>query len=203
MTKSKEITLKVIIALFLFNIFGCDTKVNSSVTIEDTKNHPTVTSNNLSIKSFKDGLLAYKFDAKLLERYEMVDTPYMVFRKGIHIETFKDSTEAIVTFLDADYAYYDEKKRVWEARGNVVGKDSLGKTLYTEQIFWNEKTRKIYSNVFTKIVNGPEVTTGSGFESDDEMKVIHLKQNRGRMILNKDPVVAPDSTKVDSTAIAK
>ena len=37
-----------------------------------------------------------------------------------------------------------------------------GKTLYTQQLFWNARTKKIYSNVDSKIVqnNGRDVFIG-------------------------------------------
>ena len=33
------------------------------------------------------------------------------------------------------------------SKGNVVVEKSDGKTLYTQQLFWNARTKKIYSNV--------------------------------------------------------
>ncbi|MEG2576720.1 MAG: SAM-dependent methyltransferase, partial [Glutamicibacter sp.] len=50
------------------------------------------------------------------------------------------------------------------------------KTLYTQQLFWNAQTKKIYSNVDSKIVQsgGRDVFIGEGFESDEGFKDWHL-----------------------------
>ncbi|MFR7680711.1 MAG: hypothetical protein ACLU18_13125 [Bacteroides thetaiotaomicron] len=74
--------------------------------------------------------------------------------------------------LTANYAIYYENRKLWEAKGNVVVVKSDGKNLYTQQLFWNQQTKKIYSNVDSKIVqnDGRDVFIGEGFESDEEFK---------------------------------
>ena len=54
-----------------------------------------------------------------------------------------------------------------------------GKKLYTSQLFWNQATKKIYSNVDSKIVNGDEVTYCEGFESDENMKEWRYRKIKG------------------------
>lgn len=54
-----------------------------------------------------------------------------------------------------------------------------GKQLYTSQLFWNQATKKIYSNVDSKIVNGDEVTYCEGFESDENMKEWRYRKIKG------------------------
>ena len=73
----------------------------------------------------------------------------------------------------------------------------MGKTLYTEHIFWDEKRRKIYSNVETKVVNGDEITVGTGFESDDEMKNIQFKKTKGRIMIDTTKTITTDTVKTD------
>ena len=60
---------------------------------------------------------------------------------------------------------------------------SDGKTLYTQQLFWNAKTQRIYSNVDTKIVQneGGNVFQGEGFESDEAFKEWRFRRFTGKM----------------------
>ncbi|MEG1649365.1 MAG: LPS export ABC transporter periplasmic protein LptC, partial [Rikenellaceae bacterium] len=127
--------------------------------------------------------------------YKLAKDPYMIFTKGIHIETY-DSIGTVRTMLDALYAHYDENSKVWEAKGNVVARDSSGKTLYTQQIYWDQKKQIIYSNVDTKVVNGDEITVGSGFESDDKLENIQFKQTKGRIYVDTTKNENPDSSAV-------
>ena len=93
---------------------------------------------------------------------------------------------------------YDEKDFL-AARGNVVVEKSDGKKLYTQQLFWNARTKKIYSNVDSKIVqnDGRDVFIGEGFESDEEFKDWRFRRMKGRMEVE----VKPNES--DSTAVAE
>ncbi|MFI3321855.1 MAG: LPS export ABC transporter periplasmic protein LptC [Rikenellaceae bacterium] len=196
--KSIDSSYLVLFAV-LFSIFACKRDGVATTDVDATK-IPTVTTRNLDIKDYKDSVIQYRFKAPLMERYALVDSPYMEFKEGVHIETYNDSTRMKETELEAEYAYYDEKAKIWEARGNVVASNHEGRTLYTEQIFWDEKKKTVYSHVKTKVVDGEEITIGSGFESDEALENIEFKQTKGRIYLdttqNREPLI--DSLSVDS-----
>lgn len=144
----------------------------------------TVYSENLSIINSQNGSRSYHFVTPLLEGYTLAREPYREFRKGIKITTYQDdSLSSVDAVLTANYAIYYEKRELWEAKGNVVVEKSDGKTLYTQQLFWNARTGKIYSNVDSKIVqnNGRDVFIGEGFESDEEFKEWRFRRMKGRM----------------------
>ena len=103
--------------------------------------------------------------------------------------------------LTANYAIYYQNRELWEAKGNVVVEKSDGKTLYTQQLFWNARTGKIYSNVDSKIVqnNGRDVFIGEGFESDEEFKDWRFRRMKGRMEVEMKQ--RADSTSADSSAV--
>ncbi len=74
------------------------------------------------------------------------------------------------------------------------------KKLYTQQLFWNARTKKIYSNVDSKIVqnDGRDVFIGEGFESDEgSSRTGASAAMKGRMEVE----VKPNES--DSTAVAE
>ncbi len=161
-------------------------------------------SEDLSIVNSQNGRRSYHFVTPLLEGYTLAREPYREFRKGIKITTYQDdSLSSVDAVLTANYAIYYEKRELWEAKGNVVVEKSDGKTLYTQQLFWNARTGKIYSNVDSKIVqnNGRDVFIGEGFESDEEFKDWRFRRMKGRMEVEMKQ--AADSTASDSTSLRK
>ena len=155
---------------------------------------------NLSLIMSRNGRRSYHFVTPLLEGSGLAREPYREFRKGVKITTYQDdSLTSVDVVLTANYAINYEKRELWEAKGNVVVEKSDGKTLYTQQLFWNAKTGKIYSNVDSKVVqkNGREVFIGEGFESDESFKDWRFRRMKGRMEVEMRP--AADST--DSTAV--
>lgn len=185
MYQNRYIRFITVALLFGSAIFlcGCKGNLDGDITIDDSKKIPSMVSDNLTITHYEDGRMTYKFYTLKMERYDFSDAPYMEFTKGIKIETF-DSLMKKKSDLVADYAKYIEKDRLWEVKGNVFGSDVTGKSIITEQLFWNERTDKIYSNVDTKVINGEEVTVGSGFESDGSMQDITFRQTKGRILVD-------------------
>ena len=55
----------------------------------------TQQSEDLTVILSRNGNLTYRFTTPLLERYEYALEPYTEFRKGIHIETYNDSTHHV------------------------------------------------------------------------------------------------------------
>ena len=159
-------------------------------------------SENLSVVMSQNGRRSYHFVTPLLEGYSQAREPYREFRKGVKITTYKnDSLSEVDAVLTANYAIYYINRELWEAKGNVVVEKSDGKTLYTQQLFWNSRTKKIYSNVDSKIVqnNGRDVFIGEGFESDEEFKDWRFRRMKGRMEVEMKQ--RTDSVATDSAAV--
>ncbi len=146
----------------------------------------TESSDNLTIIMSENGRPSYKFIAPRVEGYNLAKEPYREFIKGVDITTFsKDSLYSEDGTLTANYAIYYEERKLWEAMGDVVVKKSDGKELYSQQLFWNAQTRRIYSNVDTKIVDRStgDVYLGEGFESDEDMVEWSFRKMKGRMTM--------------------
>lgn len=199
MTRYARVALSVAgSAILLFSCSG--EREDASSSAEEAM--MTVYSEHLSIINSQNGRRSYHFVTPLLEGYTLAREPYREFRKGIKITTYQDdSLSSVDAVLTANYAIYYEKRELWEAKGNVVVEKSDGKTLYTQQLFWNARTGKIYSNVDSKIVqnNGRDVFIGEGFESDEEFKDWRFRRMKGRMEVEMKQ--AADSTAADSTAV--
>lgn len=140
----------------------------------------TQQSDSLTMVYTKNGVKEYRFWTPLMERYEFARDPYMEFRYGINIVTF-DSLGRDNSKMRADYAIFYEKRELWETRGNVVGESADGRKLYTQQLFWDQKTDRVYSNVDCRIVDGADEFVGEGFESDGDFKDWLFRESEGRM----------------------
>ena len=181
MTRTIRVALSVMGSAIL--LFSCaDKDTGRASASEETM--MTEYSEDLSVVMSQNGRRSYHFVTPLLEGYSLAREPYREFRKGVKITTYQnDSLTTVDAVLTANYAIYYENRELWEAKGNVVVEKSDGKTLYTQQLFWNARTKKIYSNVDSKIVqnNGRDVFIGEGFESDEEFKDWRFRRMKGRM----------------------
>lgn len=154
-------------------------------------------SENLTIIESQNGKRSYRFTTPLVEGYSQAREPYREFRKGIRMVTYQDDSLASVdVVLTANYAIYYEKRKLWEAKGNVVVEKSDGKKLYTQQLFWNATTKKVYSNVDTRIVQeGRSDAIGAGFETDEEFRDWRFRYMKGQTDVDVTALESSDSTR--------
>ena len=163
------------------------------------QNMITQQSENLEIIQTKGGKLIYRFKAPLLEEYEYAAEPYIEFRKGIEIETYNDTTQQVDATLTANYAIYLKNQQLWEAKGNVRGHNADGNQIETEQLFWDQKSKRLYSNVDSKITQDDNVVYANRFESDEQFNDFVMSRVTGRVLVNTTPNRSADSLSADST----
>ena len=159
-------------------------------------------STNLTIIVSENGRPSYRFTTPLVEGYSLAREPYREFRKGVNIVTFKDdSMHNEESHMRSNYAIYYSRLKLWEAKGDVVATNSEGKELYTQQLFWNSTTRRIYSNVDSKIVDNVtgDIYIGEGFESDEEMEEWKFRKMKGTMRVDTS-TTSRDSTQMDNAS---
>ncbi|MFI3305650.1 MAG: LPS export ABC transporter periplasmic protein LptC [Rikenellaceae bacterium] len=183
---SNKVKALLIIGSALILVCCGGSKSGSSQSKRAVSNERTMTeqSDELTVVMSENGRPSYVFDAALVEGYTLAKEPYREFRKGIAIQTFKDDSMAQRdSRLTANYAIYYENRKLWETSGNVEVKKSDGKELYSEQLFWNSQTKRIYSNVETSIFDteSGDVYIGEGFESDEAMEEWSFRKLTGRM----------------------
>lgn len=174
----------VLVALLVMGsailLFSCKSKQNAAD--ESLDAIKTEESENLSIVMSENGRKSYFFKTPLLEGYTLGRDPYREFRKGIAITTYQDDSMTTVNaVLVANYAIYYENRKLWEAKGDVVITKHDGTRLYTQQLFWNSLTKRIYSNVDTRLVTDTDEVIGEGFESDEEMNEPRFRRWKGKM----------------------
>ena len=133
------------------------------------ENLMTEYSEDLSIQMSENGLKSYYFTTPLMEGYAMARDPYKEFRKGVEVVMYDDSTSNVSATLTSNYAIFYDKRKLWEAKGDVVVVQTNGRKLYTQQLFWNQATHRIYSNVDSRIIDGDEIYDCEGFESNENM----------------------------------
>ena len=179
------------------SLFSCESKKEEVVEVS-TETMMTEYSENLSITMSENGVKSYHFETPLMEGYGVARDPYREFRKGIKITLFDENDPSKVSaVLTANYAIFYEDRKLWEAKGNVEAENVDGRKLYTSQLFWNQATHRIYSNVDSKIVDGEEVYNCEGFESDEAMKDWTYRKLKGVTYVS-DEALESDGSQSDS-----
>ncbi|MCD7970016.1 MAG: LPS export ABC transporter periplasmic protein LptC [Alistipes sp.] len=146
---------------------------------------------NLTIIESTNGVRSTRFETPLMETYEYAREPYREFRKGVTVISYNSDTGEVESTLVADYAIQFLNQELWEAKGNVVATNAQGHKLETQQLFWNQKTGRIYSNIDSKITQDGGEAIGVGFESDEQFTDWEFRRPRGTIDVDVESTKTP------------
>lgn len=124
------------------------------------------------------GKIVLKLQAPLFYRY-LNESPRIEFPDGFKI-TFYDRQMNISAELTAKYGVSWEDSKIMEAKNNVVIHHyEKNETLNTEHLVWDQRRKKIYSDVFIKRTTPDGVLYGDGFDADEDLTSYTLRNPRG------------------------
>lgn len=89
--------------------------------------------------------------------------------ENIKIDFFNEAEEKTST-LTSLHGKIDDATQDMYAIDSVVAVSDSGVTLTTDELIWKNKTKKIVSDKFVRIVSAEEIIEGYGFESDQDLK---------------------------------
>lgn len=175
--------LKLNIRLFLFSllafsILSCENDIEVVQAFNDPEKVPDATVEKSEILYYDSALLKVQIKSPVLLRYSMVKDPYIEFPEGIHVQLF-DSLKNVKAEVKSKYAIYNEKQKLWEARKDVVVISKDGKQLNTEQLFWDQNKKIIYSEKFCRITTSTASLTGNKFTASEDFSTYELSQVQG------------------------
>ncbi len=124
------------------------------------------------------GALKYRFITAEMLQFDQRKEPTTEFPQGLHLFVFDDN-ENIDAQIKCKKAIYYQNEELWELLYDVESINTNGDVINTEQMFWDSKNGKIYSDEFIKITTETQIITGYGFESDEKLENYTIKNVSG------------------------
>lgn len=136
--------------------------------VEDRASMPLLLADTVTTLISDSGITRYRIKTARWEMYDKAQPAYWEFPEGIYLERFAQDL-SIEASLEADYAYYNEDEQLWELDHNVKMINLEGEHFQTEQLFWNQKTERVWSDSAITIIREASIIHGVGFESNQTM----------------------------------
>lgn len=178
-------------ALFVIFILvassGCKNDMDEVRRLSSEDSIPSMYAKNVSIAESENGNLKYTLTAPVLYRYESTKGATIKFPEGFKV-VFYDSLNPskIRTEITAKYGINKEADKIMEARNDVIVINHLkNEQLNTEELVWNQNTKKVFSNVFVKITTPDRILYGDGMQSDESFNHWRIRKPRGEMYVNE------------------
>ena len=139
---------------------------------------PTMMTRDVETLISDSGVTRYRINTPVWYMYDEVQEPYWKFPEGLKLVKFDNffRTEATV---DADSATYFKNKQVWRLDGNVNISNVMNEKFLTQQLYWDQRGHKLYSDSFIHIERTDRVLEGYGFESNEQMTRYTIKRVSG------------------------
>lgn len=152
-------------------------------------NFPSQVINNAKIVQRDSGFVKIRATAALIEKYELIDTPYILARKGILIEFFDKKKPKVPGRISAEYAKITELKEFYEAKGNVKIITSEGQSFAMQSIFWDKRKHQMFTKdtVYVTDKDGSTLVGANGMQAKDDFSEYSFFNNSGDINAKKIP----------------
>jgi len=154
----------IIPALLLFS--SCESKFEPPKTNFNSTDFPNQESWNTNVTFSDSGVVKAILKAGHISVYN--SRGYTLIDNSAVVDFYKGG-EKVSTLTGKRGKVLDATKDI-EIYDSVVVVNNEGSVLKTEKLFWNDKTQRVSTDVYVKIITPKENIEGIGFESDQSLK---------------------------------
>lgn len=195
--------IKIIILTMVgfFLLASCEgQKEHTAPAVHDRDSASMMISYGVNTLISDSGVIKYRIVTERWEVNTVRNPSRWIFEKGLFFEQF-DEKFHVQSYIQCDTAYYYDQKKLWELRSRVsiLTKDGLRFT--SQQLFWDQASHELYSNVPSRLVTPDRTLEGTYFRSDERMARYFVSNSRGSFektdIAGKGDTItsAPDTVK--------
>lgn len=121
-----------------------------------------------------------RISGPVLHNFTERDDPRQEFPQGVKVD-FLDERQQAKSTLTAKNAIRRQDKGQVTARDSVVLNTVRGERLETEELIWDEKTEKIFTDKFVKVTKPGEIIYGFGLEANQDFSYWKITVPKGRI----------------------
>ncbi len=170
--------------LSLLLLAACDDLKRENRQIFAPEDTQVVIAKDVEILYSDSAILRVRVQGPVLYNFDDRENPRQEFPQGVKIE-FLDADLSVKSTLTAKTAVrYPEK-------GQIVARDSVElntikkEKLETEELLWDEKTAKVFTDKFVKVTKPGEIIYGYGLEAEQDFSYWLIKVPKGRIKVNQ------------------
>ncbi|MCC8036851.1 MAG: LPS export ABC transporter periplasmic protein LptC [Bacteroidales bacterium] len=166
--------------------------------VTDLEYVPTMTTVNVATFISDSGYTRYHITAPIWYVFDEASTPRWTFPEGLFLEKYDNLFRQEGT-LRADSAVYFSQRKLWRLDSNVRMRNVAGDRFLTQQLFWDQNARKVYSDSFIHIERSDRIIEGYGFESNETMTRYTIHRPSGIFPVDENRAKATSDTATNDT----
>jgi len=189
-----------VLVLFVFTIVGCDRRTDQVTSMQDVLDEGAPVRESWEVDYYVNETVRGSGESRprlhifsvYMATYEQGDSTFTLMRGYsdtlsqrviVHLFDTEGDTSAVVHANRL--IYYDEERR-FSASGRVVVTTEAGKRLESEDLFWDEKERKIRTPGFTRITTPMETIQGYQLVAEEDLDTYTLARISGQVLVEEE-----------------
>ena len=153
---------------------------------------PTMTTSDVQTVISDSGHTRYRIPTPLWNMLEEAKHPHWTFPKGVTCEELDDNVKTAST-IKCDSAYFDKMNNLWTLTGNVRITNPAGDVVLTDELMWDQRAHRLYSEAFIHIEKQGRIIEGYGYESNERLTTYKLRQVEAIFPIDESRMPHPNS----------
>ena len=175
----KNIVLLAVVAMFL----SCNNTLKEVQGLDINSYAPLSIAENINTKYTDSGRLTVILVSPKMVNFTNREFPFYKFPEGIDLTFFDDDNNRNTVI--SDHAIMYDQTNLIDLRGNVVLTTSTKDTLFTEQLFYDQKKEWLFTNHPVKFRTKDYITNGIGFDSNKNFTNAQVLEVNGRIFIDE------------------
>lgn len=165
--------------IIILSVISCKDEVKSVVSQStDPEVTPTVLTTDITTLVSDSGVIKYRITSSHWDIFDESAVPCWKFPEGLRMEQF-DADLAVAATFQCDSALFLKDSKLWRFMGNVRSYNIRKEIILTNELYWDQKEKKVYSDSFIHIERPDKVIEGFGFTSNEQLTTYRLKRPMG------------------------
>ncbi len=135
---------------------------------------------NVEILYSDSAIVRVRVTGPVLHNYTERENPRQEFPEGVKIDFLEPNLSVRSTLTAKTAVRYQEKGQII-ARDSVILVSSKQERLDTEELIWDEKTAKVFTEKFVKVSKPGEIIYGFGLEAEQDFSYWKITVPKGRI----------------------
>ena len=150
-------------------LFSCENSMEKVKQFVDYDTISGLMAYDVVIERSDSGMLVAKITAPVMRSLSDADSSVLEFPKGFIAKMYESGDTAPTSMIRGDYGVNYERQEMVYAKHNVVVQNiKTQEVLETENLFWNQKTKKIYTGSLVKITSPDKIIFGDSLTANEE-----------------------------------
>lgn len=162
----------------LLTVAGCDPALKREEQAYSQEATNVEIARDVEILYSDSAIVRVRITAPTLLYYIERENPRQEFPDGIKVEFLNPNLQVRST-LTSKSAIRQQEKGLVTIRDSVVLTTVLQEKLETEELLWDEKTEKVYTEKFVKVTKPGEVLFGFGLEANQDFSFWKITVPKG------------------------